>query len=111
MKTINIDGVEYVKKSDIQNIEIPDGDKSNPFMVVGRDYFIRTERIISREGWCGLGIKKSPWKMLLGLPILGDLTNSWLEKPSTKWNHSRKELSSLDAELLLICPNATGGCV
>ncbi|HNF58259.1 MAG TPA: hypothetical protein PLN89_01640 [Elusimicrobiota bacterium] len=42
MKTINIDGVEYVKKSDIQNIEIPDGDKSNPFMVVGRDYFIRT---------------------------------------------------------------------
>lgn len=36
MKTINIDGVEYVKKSDISKIEVPDGDKSNPFFVVGR---------------------------------------------------------------------------
>lgn len=42
MKTINIDGVEYVKKSDIPKIGIPDGDKSNPFFIVGRDYLIRT---------------------------------------------------------------------
>lgn len=38
MKTLNVDGVEYVKKSDV----LPDGDKSNPFMVVGKEYFIRT---------------------------------------------------------------------
>lgn len=42
MKTVNIDGVEYVKKSDVARIGLPDGDKSNPFMVVGKDYFIRT---------------------------------------------------------------------
>lgn len=41
MKTIVIDGEEYIKKSLLAH-ELPNGDKSNPFMVVGTDYFIRT---------------------------------------------------------------------
>jgi hypothetical protein len=41
MKTIVIDGEEYIKKSLLAH-ELPNGDKSNPFMVVGTYYFIRT---------------------------------------------------------------------
>lgn len=44
MKEIPIDGEQYVKKSDIpkQKIIAPEGDKSNPFMEVGKSYFIQT---------------------------------------------------------------------
>lgn len=44
MKTMVIDGVEYVKKSDIPKgkVSVPHGDKSNPFMEIGVDYFIQT---------------------------------------------------------------------
>ena len=45
MKTITIDGVEYVAKKDIKEkvqVVAPHGDKSNPFMEVGESYFIRT---------------------------------------------------------------------
>lgn len=44
MKTITIDGVKYVKEADIPKgkVSIPQGDKSNPFMEVGNDYFIQT---------------------------------------------------------------------
>lgn len=44
MKTITIDGVEYIKKSEVkeQKWKVPKGDSSNPFMVLGTDYFIRT---------------------------------------------------------------------
>ena len=66
MKTINIDGVEYVKKSDISKIEVPDGDKSNPFFVVGRDYFIRTvtHYYTGRLVWVGdkeIAIEDAAW--------------------------------------------------
>ncbi len=42
MKTIVIDGEEYVKKSSVLAQSLPPGDVSNPFMVVGKVYFIRT---------------------------------------------------------------------
>ncbi len=42
MKTIVIDGDEYVKKESMLINQLPKGDESNPFMVVGTDYFIRT---------------------------------------------------------------------
>lgn len=45
MKEIKIDGEVFVKKSDIQNKivkVVPTGDKSNPFMEIGKDFFIRT---------------------------------------------------------------------
>ena len=44
MKTISIDGVEYVKKADIPKgqTRVPNGDKSNPFFIIGNEYFIRT---------------------------------------------------------------------
>ena len=36
-----IDGEDYVKKSCVME-KLEQGDESNPFMVVGNDYFIRT---------------------------------------------------------------------
>jgi hypothetical protein len=45
MKMITVDGVEYVAKKDVKEkiqIKAPEGDKSNPFMEVGKPYFIRT---------------------------------------------------------------------
>lgn len=42
MKTVLIDGEEYVKKSSIAVLALPPGDDSNPFMITGKDYFIRT---------------------------------------------------------------------
>lgn len=43
MKTIQIDGEDYIKKADYKQAKvIPNGDTSNPFMVIGNDYFIRT---------------------------------------------------------------------
>ena len=39
MKTIIVDGVKYVEESKIEMLE---GDTSNPFLVIGMDYFIRT---------------------------------------------------------------------
>jgi len=42
-ETIKIDEVEYVRKDSIKpQLAVPQGDKSNPFMEVGKDYFIRT---------------------------------------------------------------------
>lgn len=38
---VNIDGEEYVKKSCVME-KLEQGDESNPFMVVGKDYFLRT---------------------------------------------------------------------
>jgi hypothetical protein len=35
LKTITVDGVEYVEKTNL-------GDKSNPYLIVGKPYFIRT---------------------------------------------------------------------
>lgn len=66
MKTINIDGVEYVKKSDVARIVLPEGDKSNPFMVVGKDYFIRTvtHYFTGRLVWVGdkeIAIEDAAW--------------------------------------------------
>ena len=40
-----IDGVEYVRKSEVkQEVKMihPKGDKSNPYMEVGKSYFLRT---------------------------------------------------------------------
>jgi hypothetical protein len=44
MKIMMIDGVKYVKESYILKGKdsIPAGDKSNPFMEIGVDYFIQT---------------------------------------------------------------------
>lgn len=44
MKIIVIDGEKYVKQTDIPEtvVKVPEGDKSNPFMEIGKDYFIRT---------------------------------------------------------------------
>lgn len=45
MKEVKIDGEVFVRKADIKNKVVkvvPTGDKSNPFMEVGKDYFIRT---------------------------------------------------------------------
>jgi hypothetical protein len=44
MKTVTVDGVKYVAESDVKKVKavIPIGDKSNPFMEVGKNYFIRT---------------------------------------------------------------------
>jgi len=44
MKIIVIDGEKYVKQTDIPKtvVKAPEGDKSNPFMEIGKDYFIRT---------------------------------------------------------------------
>ncbi len=68
MKTITIDGVEYVKKSDIPKakVSLPVGDKSNPFFVVGKDYFIRTvtHYFTGRLVWVGdkeLVIEDAAW--------------------------------------------------
>ena len=40
-QAVNIDGEEYVKKSCVME-KLEQGDKSNPFMVPGNVYFIRT---------------------------------------------------------------------
>lgn len=45
MKEVKIDGEVYIRKSDIKQKEkliVPKGDKSNPFLEVGKVYFIRT---------------------------------------------------------------------
>lgn len=44
MKTVTLDGVKYVKESDIPKgeVRIPTGDKSNPFMEIGGEYFLQT---------------------------------------------------------------------
>lgn len=45
MKEIKIDGEVFVRKSDIKEKtewKVPKGDTSNPFMEVGKNYFIRT---------------------------------------------------------------------
>lgn len=44
IKTIKIDNEEYIRKSDIKQEwkRVPNGDDSNPYMEVGKDYFIRT---------------------------------------------------------------------
>lgn len=44
MKTMTVDGIKYVKESDIPKgeVQIPMGDKSNPFMEIGVEYFIQT---------------------------------------------------------------------
>ena len=45
MKEVKIDGEVFVRKSDIKNkveVRVPQGDKSNPFMELGKDFFIRT---------------------------------------------------------------------
>lgn len=44
MKKIKIDNETYVRESDIPKgrVKMPEGDKSNPFMEPGKDYFIRT---------------------------------------------------------------------
>lgn len=44
IKKIKIDNEEYIRVADIprQKIKAPTGDKSNPFMEVGKNYFIRT---------------------------------------------------------------------
>lgn len=68
MQTINIDGVDYVKKADIPKISsvAPGGDKSNPYFVVGKDYFIRTvtHYFTGRLVWVGdkeLAIEDAAW--------------------------------------------------
>ena len=44
MKTVTVDGVKYVAEADVKKVKcvVPMGDKSNPFMEVGKNYFIRT---------------------------------------------------------------------
>lgn len=44
IKKIKIDNEEYIRVADIPRprLKAPAGDKSNPFMEVGKDYFIRT---------------------------------------------------------------------
>ena len=86
MKTINIDGVEYVKKSDIKLSscqpasaitrllrrwigsipEISNGYNSNPFFIVGNEYFIRTvtHYFTGRLVWVGekeIAIEDAAW--------------------------------------------------
>ena len=40
-REVTVDGEEYIKKSCVME-KLEQGDESNPFMVVGKDYFIRT---------------------------------------------------------------------
>lgn len=66
MKTVLIDGDEYVKKSDVTLAEIPKGDQSNPFMIIGNDYFIRTvtHYFTGRLVWVGdkeIVLEKVAW--------------------------------------------------
>ena len=44
MKKLTVDGVVYVAEKDMPKtkIVVPKGDKSNPFMEVGKSYFLRT---------------------------------------------------------------------
>lgn len=44
MQTMTINGERYIKESDIPKtkIGVSGADKSNPFMVIGMDFFIRT---------------------------------------------------------------------
>ena len=44
IKKIKIDNEEYIRVADLPKPKVvaPHGDKSNPFMEVGKDYFIRT---------------------------------------------------------------------
>ena len=44
IKTIKIENEEYVRKADIKQEwkRVPNGDNSNPYMEVGKDYFICT---------------------------------------------------------------------
>lgn len=44
IKKIKIDNEEYIRVADIPKpkVKAPAGDKSNPFMEIGKDYFIRT---------------------------------------------------------------------
>ena len=43
MKTVMIDGEEYIAKSDCEKFKtIPESNHDNPFMEIGNTYFIRT---------------------------------------------------------------------
>lgn len=45
MKEVKIDGEVFVRKSDLKEKvqwKVPAGDKSNPFMEIGKEYFVRT---------------------------------------------------------------------
>ena len=44
VKMIVVDGVKYVKESDIPKgkVKVVDGKKDNPFMEIGKSYFVRT---------------------------------------------------------------------
>ena len=57
IKTIKIDNEEYVRKADIKQEwkRIPSGDESNPYMEIGKDYFIRTvtHYFTGRLEWVG----------------------------------------------------------
>lgn len=66
MKTIVIDGEEYVKKESMLINQLPKGDESNPFMVIGTDYFIRTvtHYFTGRLVWVGdkeIVLEKVSW--------------------------------------------------
>lgn len=60
MKTVKNDGEKYTKA------KLPKGDKSNPFMVIGTDYFIRTvtHYFTGRLVWVGdkeIVLEKVSW--------------------------------------------------
>lgn len=42
IEEIEINKIKYVMKDSTRHVEIPKGDESNPFFVVGLSYFIRT---------------------------------------------------------------------
>ncbi len=66
---ITVDGEKYVLKSSIkqkETIVVPKGDKSNPFLEVGKVYFIRTvtHYFTGRLEWVGekeLAISSACW--------------------------------------------------
>ena len=66
-ETIKIDEVEYVRKDSIKpELVVPKGDESNPFMEVGKEYFIRTvtHYFTGRLIWVGdkeLVIEDAAW--------------------------------------------------
>ena len=42
VQELDVNGVKYVRKDSIKKVKLPNGDKSNPFFIVGKEYFLRT---------------------------------------------------------------------
>ena len=66
MKTITIDGEKFVKLSDVPKMKPLEGDASNPYLIVGNDYFIQTvtHYYTGRLVWIGhqeIAVEQAAW--------------------------------------------------